>query len=125
MAEQGPVPDVVMVLRELEECAQIALSDKAYDVSSDHSSPSRVLSPMELSNVRPTDALFSGSRSCMWVGGVSRSLFWDEEEDYFNVGEENEHMPRAAGAMGGGGGKCRIDAPLQEGEQVLGELKRM
>ena len=92
------------VLRELEECARVALSDEAYDVGSVRSSPSRVLSPTELSDVRPTDASFSGSRSCVWVGGASRSLFWDEEEDYFNVGEENEHVPRAAGAMGGSAG---------------------
>jgi len=113
-----------MVLQELEECARIALSDKAYDVGSDRSSPSCVLSPIELSDVRPTDASFLGSWSCVWVGGASRSLFWDEEEDYFNVGKENEHVPCAVGVMGGGG-ECGIDAPLQEGEQALSESKRM
>ena len=106
MAEQGPALDVLTVLRELEECTQIALLDKAYNVGSDRSSPLRILSPTELSDVHPTDASFSGSQSCMWVGGTSRSSFWDEEEDYFNVGEENEHMPRAVGAMGGGGGSA-------------------
>jgi len=84
--------DVLTVLRELEESARIPLSDDAYDVGSDRSSPSRVLSPTELSDV-PTDASFSVS--VMRVGGRRESiLVWDEEEDDFNVDEEDERVPR-------------------------------
>ena len=84
--------DVLTVLRELEESARIPLSDEAYDVGSDRSSPSRVLSPSELSDV-PTDASFSVS--VMRVGGRRESiLVWDEEEDDFNVDEEDERVPR-------------------------------
>jgi len=28
----------------------------------------------------------------MWAGGTSQSSFWDEEEDDFNMGKENECM---------------------------------
>ena len=84
--------DVLTVLRELEESARIPLSDDAYDVGSDRSSPSRVLSPTELSDV-PTDASFS--LSVMRVGGRRESiLVWDEEEYDFNVDEEDGRVPR-------------------------------
>ena len=80
------------VLRELEKSARIPLSDDAYDVGSDRSSPLRILSPTELSDV-PTDASFSVS--FMRVGGRRKSiLVWDEEEDDFNVDEEDGRVPR-------------------------------
>jgi len=83
---------VLTVLRELEESARIPLSDDAYDVGSDRSSPSRVLSPTELSDV-PTDG--SLLVSVMRVGGRRESiLVWDEEEYDFNVDEEDERVPR-------------------------------
>jgi len=56
---RSAVLDMLTVLRELEESARIPLSDDAYDVGSDRSSPSRVLSPTELSDV-PTDASLFG-----------------------------------------------------------------
>jgi len=63
-------------------------------VGSDRSSPSRVLSPTELSDV-PTDASFSVSVMRVPVGGRRESiLVWDEEEDDFNVDEEDERVPR-------------------------------
>jgi len=84
--------DVLTVLRELEESARIPLSDDAYDVGSDRSSPSRVLSQTELSDV-PTDASFS--IPAMRVGGRRESiLVWDEEEDDFIVDEEDDRVPR-------------------------------
>jgi len=61
--------DALTVLRELEETTRIPLSDDAYDVGSDRSSPSRVLSPTELSDI-PTDASFSVS--IMRVGRAAR-----------------------------------------------------
>ena len=61
-------------------------------MGSNRSSPSRVLSPTELSDV-PTDASFFVS--VMRVGGRRESiLVWDEEEDDFNVDEEDERVPR-------------------------------
>ena len=84
--------DVLTVLRELEECARVPLSDGTYDAGSDRSSHSRVASPTELSDVQ-TDASFSVS--VMRVGGRRESiLLWDEEEEYFNVDEESERVPR-------------------------------
>jgi len=84
--------DALTVLRELEESAQIPLSDDAYDVGSDRSSPSRILLPTELSDV-PTDASFFAP--VMRVGGRRESiLVWDEEEDNFNVDKEDERVPR-------------------------------
>ena len=63
-------------------------------MGSDRSSPSRVLSPTELSDV-PTDASFSVSVMRVPVGGRRESiLVWDEEEDDFNVDEEDERVPR-------------------------------
>jgi len=50
---------MLTVLRELEDSTRVPLSDDAYDVGSDRSSPSRVLSPTELSDV-PTDASLFG-----------------------------------------------------------------
>jgi hypothetical protein len=84
--------DVLTVLRELEECARVPLSDGAYDAGSDHSPHSRVASPTELSDVQ-TDASFTVS--VMRVGGRRESiLVWDEEEEDFNVDEESERVPR-------------------------------
>jgi hypothetical protein len=84
--------DVLTVLRELEECARVPLSDDAYNASSDRSSQLRVASPGELSDV-PTGASFSVS--VMRMGGRRESiLVWDEEEEDFNVDEESERVPR-------------------------------
>ena len=85
---------VLTVLRELEESARTPLSDEVNDVGSDRSSPSRVLSPTELSDV-PTDASFSVSVMRVPVGGRRESILgWDEEEDDFNVDEEGERVLR-------------------------------
>ena len=84
--------DMFIVLCKLKESTcvpQLPLSD---DVSSDHSSQSRVASPAELTNV-PTNSSFSVL--VMWMGGRRESiLVWDEEEDNFSVEEERECMPR-------------------------------
>jgi len=83
---------MLTVLRELEESARIPLSDEAYDMGSDRSSPSRVFSPTELSD-GPADA--SISVSVIRVGVQRESiLVWNEEEDDFNVDEEDERVPR-------------------------------
>jgi len=47
MVEQGLVLDMLTVLQELEECMQIPLFDKAYNMGSDRSSPLHILSLME------------------------------------------------------------------------------
>jgi len=84
--------DLLTVLWELEESVWIPLSDDAYDVGSNRSSPSHVLSPTELSDV-PTDVSFSVL--IMRMGGRCESiLVWDKEEDDFNVDEEDERVPR-------------------------------
>ena len=92
--------DVLMVLGELEECTLIPASDEAYNVGSDCSSPLRVLLPMELSDVHPTDASFSVL--VMHVGGWRESiLVLGRGRRQFQCGRgERVH---AAGAMGGGG----------------------
>lgn len=82
--------DVLTVPWELEESTRIPLSEEAYNVGSDRSSPSPNLYPTELSDM-PTNASFS--ISVMRMGGRCEStLVWDKKEDDFNV--EDERVPR-------------------------------
>jgi len=64
--------------------------------------------------------------SVIHVGGRRESiLILGRGGRLFQRGRGERAHATCRGSDGGGGGKCGIDAPLQEGEQVLGELKRM